>query len=143
MEKSSSLSDVKKTEEMHDASPLSFEKPSFWKMVSFAIKLKCPNCGKEKLFARYQKQIQQCSTCHTEWGHIRADDGPTWLTLMVVGHIVFPTALALEFSSLSTWIARPAWIMLLFTLTLAFLPVAKALFIAMIWRNNAPGSEKR
>ncbi|MEL6702057.1 MAG: DUF983 domain-containing protein, partial [Pseudomonadota bacterium] len=31
-----------------------------------------------------------CGSCGTEFHHHRADDGPAWLTMLVVGHLMAP-----------------------------------------------------
>jgi uncharacterized protein (DUF983 family) len=105
---------------------------------------RCPCCGEGKLFRAYLKPIDSCASCGEPLGHIRADDGPAWLTVMVVGHI--SVALLLAFAS--TTIAAPLWLSLtLFcglsaVLVLALLPRAKGMFIGAIWQMGAPGSER-
>ena len=49
---------------------------------------RCPNCGRGRLFRAYLKPVETCAECHESLKHIRADDGPAWLTILVVGHIV-------------------------------------------------------
>jgi uncharacterized protein (DUF983 family) len=33
-----------------------------------------------------------CSSCVEHFGKIHADDGPAWLTIIIVGHLVVPSA---------------------------------------------------
>ena len=49
---------------------------------------KCPSCGEGKLFSRYLKVADTCPHCHEELHHHRADDGPAYLTVLLVAHIV-------------------------------------------------------
>ena len=50
----------------------------------------CPNCGKGHLFQGYLKVVDTCGTCGEELKHHRADDGPAYLTILVVGHLMAP-----------------------------------------------------
>ena len=54
---------------------------------------RCPNCGSGKLFKSYLKPVDKCSVCCQALGRIRADDGPEWATILVVGHILAPVLL--------------------------------------------------
>lgn len=106
-----------------------------WKYI---LRLQCPNCGKSKLFVSYLKQAAICSECHVEWGKYRADDGPAWLTIIVLGHIIIPLAvyLALETEFETEWIMLGVCIVSTL-LVLLLLPFSKAVFLAILWRTNA------
>ncbi|WP_424939659.1 DUF983 domain-containing protein [Aliiroseovarius sp. S253] len=51
---------------------------------------RCPSCGTGKLFQGYLKVHHDCTVCGEELHHQRADDGPAYLTIIVVGHIMAP-----------------------------------------------------
>jgi len=117
--------------------------PAIWPMVKRAVCRRCPNCGKGHLFARYLKQVEHCANCNEQFGHIRADDGPPWLTIIIVGHILGPIMLvALPGSTLPDWMLVTIWSSLALIATMLLLPCAKGLFIAAIWRMQCAGSEK-
>lgn len=40
------------------------------------------------MFQGYLKVNHDCPVCHTELHHHRADDGPAYLTILVVAHLV-------------------------------------------------------
>ncbi len=61
--------------------------PSLPTAIRRAATGKCPNCGKGTLYKSYLKQVDRCSICSESYGQIRADDGPPWLTILLVGHI--------------------------------------------------------
>jgi uncharacterized protein (DUF983 family) len=104
---------------------------------------RCPHCGKGKLFRAYLKPVETCAECGEPLGHIRADDGPAWLTIMVVGHIVVFAALgAAPSGAWPDWLQMTLWPGLALILALTFLPCAKGLFIAMIWATKSEGSER-
>lgn len=50
----------------------------------------CPNCGARSLFAGYLKVRDHCASCGEELHHHRADDGPAYITILIVGHIMAP-----------------------------------------------------
>jgi uncharacterized protein (DUF983 family) len=104
---------------------------------------RCPNCGKGKLFRSYLKQVDACAECGEGFGHIRADDAPAWLTILVTGHIVVFTALGVEQNvDLPVWVSMTLWAALTLIVALGLLPRAKGTFIAMIWALKSPGSER-
>ncbi|MBV1927147.1 MAG: DUF983 domain-containing protein [Rhodobacteraceae bacterium] len=54
---------------------------------------KCPCCGSGPLLYGYLKVHDSCPTCREELHHHRADDGPAYLTILIVGHILAPLLL--------------------------------------------------
>ena len=51
---------------------------------------RCPNCGGGMLFSGYLKVRDTCPACGQELYHQRADDGPAYLTILIVGHLMAP-----------------------------------------------------
>jgi uncharacterized protein (DUF983 family) len=49
---------------------------------------RCPACGKGRLFGRYLKVEPSCRACRHETARYPADDGPAYLTILLVGHLV-------------------------------------------------------
>jgi uncharacterized protein (DUF983 family) len=97
----------------------------------------CPNCGKGALFRAYLKQVDRCEGCGEELSHIRADDGPAWLTVLVVGHlVVFLAMFADAGASWSVWWSVGAFSALSLALVLLLLPRAKGIFIGAIWASR-------
>ena len=105
-------------------------KTALWR----GIKGTCPRCGQGKLFKRYLQQAESCDHCGEEIGNLRADDGPAWLTILVIGHIVAPF---IAFFALNE--KYPAWLMMgilitaIIALVFILLPRCKGLFIAALW----------
>ncbi len=105
---------------------------------------RCPHCGRGPLFRSYLKQVNACAVCHEEYAHIRADDAPPWLTILVVGHIVVPLIFVVNSRFFwPNWLTMLVWPIVIVALALAILPRAKGIFIAIIWATRAPGSEQR
>ncbi|NNE87277.1 MAG: DUF983 domain-containing protein [Silicimonas sp.] len=51
---------------------------------------KCPQCGTGPMMKAYLKVRDTCPVCDEELHHHRADDGPAYLTILIVGHIMAP-----------------------------------------------------
>jgi len=51
---------------------------------------KCPNCGAGPMLKSYLKVNDTCTVCGQELFHHRADDGPAYLTILLVGHLLAP-----------------------------------------------------
>jgi len=103
-----------------------------------AILVRCPCCGEGKLFRAYLKQVDNCSVCGEAFGHIRADDAAPWLTIILVGHIFVPLMLVfVAFSTMPSWESAVLWSVIFVGLSLAILPRAKGLFIAILWLTGA------
>ena len=105
---------------------------------------RCPHCGRGRLFHAYLKQVDACAECSEAFGGIRADDGPAWLTILVVGHVAGAVALYTEtHASLPVWFSILAFAGLTVALALLVLPRAKGMFIGAIWALKAPDSQIR
>ncbi len=119
------------------------ESLSFLNLVRRALACRCPACGKGKLFARYLKQVEQCSVCGENLGHIRADDGPPWLTIVIVGHLLAPLMLlVVPNSNWPNWVDMTLWPALALIMMVVVLPFSKALFIGLIRRTQCAGAKE-
>jgi len=54
---------------------------------------RCPSCGSGPMFNGYLTVRQECPICHEGLHHHRADDGPAYLTILIVGHLMAPAML--------------------------------------------------
>ena len=106
------------------------------------IQKRCPKCGIGAVLTGYLKPASSCSHCGEDFSHVSADDGPAWLTLLIVGHAIVPLMLVLGRDN-----ATPAWFsitgLMLITLVGVYfiLPRAKGAFIALIWVTGATGQD--
>jgi len=104
------------------------------------LRKKCPSCGKGQLLHRYLKVFDSCEHCGEELHHHRADDGPAYLTILVVGHI-FGFALPVVFEYMRD---DPVMIAILLcgvatVLALWLLPRLKGLIIGYQWAKRMHG----
>ena len=104
------------------------------KSLLYGILLKCPNCGKGKLFKSYLKKEASCPQCHESFENLDADDGPAWLTIGATALIVVPLLIFMERGELLP-LGLEISVLLATTIACALLllPVAKGFFIAALW----------
>jgi uncharacterized protein (DUF983 family) len=103
---------------------------------------KCPNCGQGKLFRAYLKQVDQCAVCHEEYAGYRADDGPAYFTILIVGHLVLAPLLFIPWMwEASPWIVLPTVMIALAVISLVLLQRVKGAFIALLWSHANKGDE--
>ena len=100
---------------------------------------RCPHCGLGKLMRSYLKPVDACAVCGERLGHIRADDAAPWATIILVGHVFLPFAFMVDVDWMPVWAAMLMWSACFAAISLAILPRAKALFIAILWQTRAPG----
>ena len=79
------------------------EKRDLWSSLKRGFRGRCPRCGEGKLFRAFLKVDNHCSVCGLDFTPHRADDLPAYLVIVIVGHIVVPTALLIETDT------RPRW----------------------------------
>jgi uncharacterized protein (DUF983 family) len=101
---------------------------------------RCPKCGAGPLFRGYLKVRDACPVCGQELHHHRADDGPAYLTILIVGHLLAP---ALMFTFVKF---RPEPMVMItgFTigtvaLSLFLLPRLKGALVGLQWANRMHG----
>jgi len=74
----------------HDfATPETDDRPS-WPAMRRGFSRRCPQCGQGRLFDGYLKVVDQCPVCSAAMNLHRADDGPAYLTILIVGHLMAP-----------------------------------------------------
>lgn len=56
-------------------------------------KRRCPSCGSGPMLRGYLKVRESCPVCGEALHHQRADDGPAYLTILIVGHVLGPALL--------------------------------------------------
>lgn len=113
-------------------------RPEKGELILRGLKQRCPKCGKGPLLKGYLTPHQSCSHCGENFAPLRAEDGPAWLTVLVVGHIVVPLMLALIQHDIVTdpVIQMSVAIGLSVLGVGVLLPRAKGVFMALIWLFN-------
>jgi uncharacterized protein (DUF983 family) len=108
---------------------------------------RCPCCGKGRLFRAYLKVVDACAACGHPLGAYRADDGPAYFTILIVGHLVIGPLLFVPY----IWqgplqIVLPLTLIPIAVLTLVLLPRIKGAFVGLLASlkttgEHAPGGE--
>lgn len=101
---------------------------------------RCPNCGQGHLFTSYLKVADTCPVCRETLSHHRADDGPAYLTILLVGHLMAPLILYV----FTAFRPDPLVMATVFTvgcvaLSLFLLPRLKGVVVAIQWAKRMHG----
>lgn len=111
-------------------------RPALWK----GWRRRCPQCGAGPLFSGFLKVRDTCPVCSQALHHHRADDGPAYLTILIVGHLMAP---GLHFA-FTTFRPDPLVLATSFTigcvaLSLYLLPRLKGAIVAFQWAKRMHG----
>ncbi len=101
---------------------------------------KCPCCGNGPMLKGYLKVRDHCPVCKEDLSHHRADDGPAYLTILVVGHLLAP----LLHVAFVHWRPDPLILFTVFSvgcvgLSLYLLPRLKGCVVAFQWARRMHG----
>jgi len=104
----------------------------------------CPACGKGQLFWKYLKVNGRCEQCDEDLARYPADDGPAYLTILLIGHLIIAPMLFFPI----VWQANPLYslpIILgsLAAVTLAVLPRVKGGWVGMMYALGMKDTEAR
>lgn len=109
---------------------------SLWR----GFRMRCPSCGKGKIFRSFLKVADNCPQCGEALYHHRADDAPPYFTMLIVGHIVVPIILATELEySPAVWVEMTVWPLLTAALSLILLPRIKGAVVGWQWAQRMHG----
>ncbi|MBX3481533.1 MAG: DUF983 domain-containing protein [Caulobacter sp.] len=105
--------------------------------IKRGLKHRCPNCGEGQLFGRYLKVEPSCAACGHDLSQYRADDGPAYLTILLVGHLIIGPLFFFSFMwEMSPWIIAPVALISLTAVVLLLLPRIKGGFLGLMWANR-------
>lgn len=103
----------------------------------------CPKCGQGRLFTGYLKVADHCTVCREDLTPQRADDGPAYLTVLVVGHVL---ALCLHFGwkffRPDPFLFAALMAVLAVGLSLWLLPRFKGMIVGIQWAKRMHGFAK-
>ena len=113
---------------------------SLFAAIGRGIKGRCPACGTGKLFHAYLKVADHCPSCQEDFTHQRADDMPAWLNILIVGHIVLPTMMWVEYSyEPPIWVHMLLWIPICLGLSISLLQPIKGGIVGLQWSMGLHG----
>jgi uncharacterized protein (DUF983 family) len=106
--------------------------------LAAGLRLRCPQCGKGELFEGYLKFRDHCRACGADFKGADAGDGPAVFVILIVGAIVAPLLIILQFGlDLPGWLALALTMAAAVVLCLALLPPFKATLFALQWKHKA------
>ncbi len=113
---------------------------ALWPALRRGFRRKCPNCGSGPMMNGYLKVRDTCTVCREELRHHRADDGPAYLTILIVGHLMAP----LLHISFTMFRPEPLVLFTIFaigcvTLSLYLLPRLKGAVVGFQWARFMHG----
>ena len=106
--------------------------------ISAGLGCKCPRCGRERLFDGFLKVAGRCSACGLDLTKQDSGDGPAVFVIFLLGALVVPLALLLEFKvEPPLWVHLMIWPVVVLGGALAMLRPLKGLMIALQYKNKA------
>jgi uncharacterized protein (DUF983 family) len=110
-------------------------RPSAW---AAGLQLRCPQCGKGEVFQGYLKFRDTCRACGADFKAADAGDGPAVFVILIVGAIVAPLLIVLQYGlDLPGWLALTLTLLAAVVLCLALLPPFKSVLFAFQWKHKA------
>ena len=101
---------------------------------------KCPACGSGPMLHSYLKVREHCPVCDEALHHHRADDGPAYLTIVVVGKLLTPLIfyIFVKFRP-EPLVMAAAFSIAAVALSLYLLPRLKGMLVAIQWSRRMHG----
>lgn len=101
---------------------------------------RCPSCGSGPLLRGYLTVRDTCPVCAEELHHHRADDGPAYLTILIVGHLMAPLILwAFVKYRPDPMVLATVFSIGTVALSLFLLPRLKGMVVGMQWARRMHG----
>ncbi len=101
---------------------------------------RCPACGEGRLFGRFLKPAPTCAACGEDFSGHRADDFPAYIVILLLGHILVPTMVEVNyvFDIPVGWQAA-IWPSVALILALLLIQPVKGGVIAFQWAKRMHG----
>ncbi len=108
------------------------------------VRCKCPNCGKGAVFTGYLTVRSECEACGLDFTPQRADDGPAYVVILLVGHLVgFTLPVVFEAFRGNPLLIACLLSAMAIILSLVLLPPVKSMFVAFQWAKGMHGFGRR
>lgn len=103
----------------------------------------CPACGHGKIFWKYLKVNGHCPACDHDLGRYPADDGPAYVTILLVGHLVVAPLLLFPVVWKNPFVSLPFVLVGLAVVTLSALPRVKGGWVGLMYALGVKESDAR
>ena len=116
------------------------EERSLRQAMRRGVMRRCPRCAEGRILKGYLKVRDNCPSCGEAFHQHRADDGPAYLTILLVGHLMAPF-IHIVFTRFRP---DPLFMALLFSgvcvaLSLFLLPRLKGMIVGIQWARRMHG----
>jgi uncharacterized protein (DUF983 family) len=106
--------------------------------IRAGLLMRCPACGKGKLFAKFLVVNEHCPACGAKLGVGDSGDAPMVFIILIVGFLVVGGALFVEVKyTPPLWLHALLWVPSILLGSLALMPLLKSLFYALTYRFDA------
>jgi uncharacterized protein (DUF983 family) len=125
---------------MPDKKMTSAEERPFSPAFVRAVSNHCPACGQTKLFARFLRPVEECSACGQRWDLHGADDFPSYIVVLLLGHILVPLMIEVNYAlAIPLAVQAALWPGLAVILAGALIQPVKGAVIAFQWSRRMQG----
>lgn len=101
------------------------------------LRMRCPACGKGRLFKGYLKIADRCAVCGEDFTDLEQGDGPAVFASMIVGFLAVGLALYVEVRFMPPlWVHAAIWLPFVLLATLAVLPPLKGILAGAHYRHR-------
>ena len=115
-----------------------------FRSIGRGLRHRCPACGKGSLFGRYLKVEPRCAACGHETARYPADDGPAYLTILLIGHLIVAPLLFFPIVwETSPLVSLPIILGSLAVVTLLTLPRIKGGWIGLMYALQVTDRDHR
>lgn len=98
----------------------------------------CPRCGAKTLFQGLAAFAPRCRACQLDFSAFNVGDGPAAFLTLIVGAIITGLAIGIELTTNPPfWLHILLWVPITAAAVILCLRVAKALLLALEYRNGA------
>jgi len=104
------------------------------------LRCKCPACGEGRLFARFLKPAQHCTSCGQSFIGHQADDFPAYIVILLLGHILIPVMIEVNhaFAIPLLW-QSIIWPVFALLLAIGMIQPVKGAVIGLQWAKRMHG----
>ncbi len=107
------------------------------KGIARGLACRCPNCGEGRLFSGFLTLRTPCEVCGTDNTIYPSDDFPPYLTILVVGHVILPLFMWVDFVyAPAMWVQAAIWLPATVIMSLVLLPRMKGATVGLCWAKD-------
>lgn len=115
-----------------------------WRSIRRGLSHRCPACGKGALYGRYLKVKPACEACDYPLALHPADDGPAYLTILLIGHLLIgPMLIFPVVWETPAALSIPILLTALTVITLTVLPRIKGAWIGLMYALGVTSREAK